>query len=245
MKTGTVRRLGGVGVALVVSVLLLAGCSGGGQPAGGEESAGSSTPGASATSGGGIAALSATTILRHALHVTKAATSVRVKGKGRDHGDTVALDLRLAGKRRATGHIWLNHQRIDVIRIRSVLYVSGNARFWRASTGQQDVTQFTGMYLKTSTHNKDFADLLSLLRLSDLLGDVADPTGQVAKKARTTFHGAPAVPIVDAGRGTLYVAATGKPYILGLRGSGQRLNFTDYGRKMAVHAPARDRIIPV
>jgi hypothetical protein len=245
MKTGSVRRIA-AGTALVVSGLLLAGCTGSAPSAGGPEAVSSGSPRTSATpSGNGIDGLSASGILDRAVRTTKAATSVRVKGSGKDHGDTVALDMRIAGRHRASGHIWLGRQRVDVIRTGPVLYVSGNARFWRSSTGQRDVSGFTGKYLKTSTRDKDFADLLSLMRLSYLLADVAKPTGQVAKKARTTYHGTPAVPLVDEGSGTLYVAATGKPYVLGLRGDGERLDFTDYGRRVRVHAPARDRIIPV
>jgi hypothetical protein len=230
------------GAALVITTLLLSGCilapSDPGPP--------SSSPRASATpSSTGIEALSAAKILDRAIRTTKTATSVRVTGSDRDHGDTVSVDLRFAGRHRASGHIRLNRQRVDVVRIRSAVYVSGNARFWRSSTGEQDVSPFTGKYLKTSTHDKDFGDLLSLVRLPDLLADVADPTGQVAKRTRTTYHGTPAIPLVDEGSGTLYVAATGKPYVLALRTDGERLEFTDYGRKVAVHAPPRDRIIPV
>ncbi|HEX6445116.1 MAG TPA: hypothetical protein VF053_08520 [Streptosporangiales bacterium] len=244
MNTLNGRRLG-AGAAMAVAGLLLAGCTGGTPAGGGSEAVASSSPRASATSGGGLETLSASKILDRAVRTSEAATSVRVKGSGRDHGDTVALDMCIAGRHRASGHIWLGHRRVDVIRIGSVLYVSGNARFWRSSTRQQDVSAFTGKYLKTSTHDKDFADLLALMRVPDLLADVARPTGQVAKKARTTYHGTPAVPLVDEGSGTLYVAATGKPYVLGLRANGERLDFTEYGHRITVHAPPRDRVIPV
>lgn len=228
------RRLG-AGLALAVAAPLLAGCL----PAPSDPGPPSGSPKATATR----ATPKPSDLLDRAVRTSKAARSVRVHGKGTDHGDTVGLDVRIAGHR-ASGHIRLNGQRIDVIRIRSVVYVSGNARFWRASTRQHDVSGFTGRYVKTSTHDKAVADLLSLMNMSDLLADVARPSGHLTARGRPSFHGVPAVPLDDGGGGTLYVAATGKPYVLGLRGEGDRLDFTGYGEPTAIEPPPASRVLP-
>lgn len=224
------------GLALAVAAPLLAGCllapSDPGPP--------SRTPQASATS----APPNASDLLDRAVRASKAAGSVRVHGREEDHGDTIRVDVRIAGHR-ASGHLRQNRQRIEMIRVRSAVYVSGNARFWRVMTGQRDVSGFTGRYLKTKPHDKAFAGPLSLLSMADLLADVTRPTGHVTGRARTTFRGVPAWPLVDESGGTLYVAATGEPYVLGMRGKGERLDFTGYGEPTGpIKPPPRSRILP-
>lgn len=231
-------RRAGAGIALLVSALVLVGCDRG--PAGtrGPSPAASGSPSASATS----SALSPTALLHRAVRTSEEARSVRVRGKGKDHGDTVTIDMRISGHR-ASGHIWVNRQRADVIRIRSVVYISGNARFLRAWTGQRDVSAFRGKYRKTSAHDRDFADMLPLTEIPGVLSEVTKPTGHVTRGARTSYRGVPAIPLLDESGGTLYVAATGKPYVIGLRGAGEYLDFTGYGDPTAIKPPPRDRVL--
>ncbi len=65
----------------------------------------------------------------------------------------------------------------------------------------------------------------------------------MARGATTSFHGAPAIPLRDQGAkdGALYVAATGRPYILGLVTGGQdsgTILFSDWNTAKVPAAPS-------
>jgi hypothetical protein len=99
-----------------------------------------------------------------------------------------------------------------------------------------------GRWLKTTTANQDFADLTNLLDISKLASALT-PSGALTKGAPTTFNKVAVVPLHDTGAkgGTLYVAATGKPYMIAVRGGGTEpgtVTFSQYGTAKVPSPPA-------
>lgn len=77
---------------------------------------------------------------------------------------------------------------------------------------------FGGKWLRTTTSDPRFARLAEVFNAAALIHKMGQ-SGTVTKGAVTTFNEKKVVPLY-VGDGTIYVAARGKPYILGMVGTG-------------------------
>ena len=88
-----------------------------------------------------------------------------------------------------------------------------------------------GKWLQTSTDNKDFGSLAQLFDLGNLVRAI-QPQGTIRKGAVTTVDGQSAIPLTDSsGNGTLYVANTGRPYLIEVKGGPKQsgtIKFDEY-----------------
>jgi hypothetical protein len=237
-----VRRRRAVLTALPVALVLLTGC----QPDGSAGAARPRTsPAAAAPDGNGITKLSAARILERASEVSSAAPSVRLRGTFREEGKPFTFDLRLMGKRAATGSITVEGQRLGLVRLGSTAYIRGDDRFWKSVGGRDAVRMFHGKYLKTPANSKDFADLMSFTLPSKVFTELLRTDGAVTKGERARVNGRPAITLLDGTGGKVYVATEGEPQILRLSTGvrGEALDFLDYGRKFTVQRPPSRLVI--
>jgi hypothetical protein len=182
-----------VWVLVPAALVLAAGCGGPGTSSDAAASASASPT----VHGNGVAKLSGTEILKQAAKVSAAARSVRIRGKVSDQGEVIALSLRIAGPKAAAGTMIVHGQRIGLIRLGSVAYIKGDAKFWNAAGGPNAVTMFSGKYLKTAANDKDFKDLMSLTIASKVFAELTKPEGEVTKGAAAQVHGTPAITLLD------------------------------------------------
>ncbi|MEU5877647.1 hypothetical protein [Spirillospora sp. NPDC047279] len=221
--------------------------------AGGDDGAGSVRPGTSAPSGtapaatptpaatpNGVEKLSAAKILSAARKATAAAASLQIKGKVKDGPHSVALDLRYAGEKRATGALTMDETRLELTRIGDTVYIKGDDAFLRSIGGKGAVQLLSGKFFRTTSKDPDFRELAEFSDVSTLLR----PEGTVRKGTTTTIDGRGAIALGDR-EGRLYVATEGEPIVLRIdAGEAGRVDFA-YDVPVDVKAPPSGQVVDV
>jgi len=224
MDRDRARRRLGPATGLLLAAALVASCSGG-------------------SSSNGEAAKPPNQVLADAKAATAAASSVHVAGSATSNGTPIKLDL-VAAHGRGGGTVSESGATFRVILAGTKVYLRAAAADWDKLTGSSSAGQLFGdKWIQTTTANKDFADLANLVDISKLV-DGFTPTGTVTKKPVTKFNGTTVLPLLDSGgnQGTLFVAATGKPVIVGVTnnsaGNAGSIVFNGYGSATAPSPPS-------
>lgn len=190
--------------ALLIAALLAVGC-------------GSSSP-----SGNGVEAKSATQILEATKQAASEATSVHILGSIDSAGKPITLDMELLAGKGGQGKIGQEGFTIDLVQTEGSVYINGSAAFYRHVGGTAAAQLLQGRWLKAPSNSGELASLASLTNLSKLIDTALANHGALAKGAKTTIEGQPAIAINDTAKGgTLYVATTGKAYPLEIAKSGK------------------------
>jgi hypothetical protein len=192
-------------------------------------------------SGNGEADKSASQILADARRAATKAGAVHVTGTILDSGTRLKLNLH-AGAGTGSGTITFRGSPIEVVRIGTTLYMKAPASFY-TNTGADKATAslLDGKWLKASATQKDFAELAQLTRLKDLLALTTKPDGKISKGSESTVDGAKVIELKDDEGGSLFIATTGSPYPIALRGkdktSSGNVHFTEWGETVDAKAP--------
>jgi hypothetical protein len=126
----------------------------------------------------------------------------------------------------------------------------------RGSEARARVVQRTefarGKYLRMPLKQSGGVAPTASCDLDVLLGRLDGDPGATKALPETTRYGRQVTPLVEKGRegGTrMYVAASGRPYVLGVtgrqNGRAMEMRLSDYGSPVDVHAPGPDETIPV
>jgi hypothetical protein len=190
----------------------------------------------------GEAAKTAQQILVDARVATTSATSVRVAGSVGQGASATTLNV-VAGHSEGGGLIGVGGATFNVIIHATKVYLKADEATWTKEANAAVAGLLANRWLQTTTADKDFANFVQLLEVPSLTKGLLSPSGQVVKGKMTTYNGTPAIPLVDKGKsgGTLYVAATGSPYVLGLVGSASNpgsIRFTQYNTVKVPAAPS-------
>lgn len=212
-------------LGLVLAGLVLAGC-------GGHKKSASSN---------GEASKSADKVLADAKAAADNASSARVSGSISSGGTPIALDLSMANGK-AKGSMSTSGLKFDLIRIGDTAYIQGSDDFYKHFAGAAVAQLLHGKWLKASIVSGRFASLAPLTSISLLFGKVASNHGRLANDGTTTFEGQKVVEIRDTSDNSkLYVAATGKPYPVGIvgakKGQSGTITFSDWNKSLSVSAP--------
>lgn len=188
------------------------------------------------------ASKSASAILADARHAADSAGSVHVAGTIHDAGQTIGVDLKVTGQG-GGGTMTIQGARVDIIRSGQSVYLRAPAAFYeKVGAGKAAGQLLDGRWLKAPASTPDFRDLAQLTDLGQFVSQALKPEGTVTKGAETTIDGQKAIELKDAkGGGSLYVAATGKPYPIEFKGTGSSsgsLKLSDWGSASAPKAPA-------
>jgi hypothetical protein len=187
---------------------------------------------------------SATQILTDAKNATAGANSVRISGTVTSGGKATTLDV-VAGRHGGGGTIGVEGATLHVVVAGGTIYLKADAATWTKLTGSQTIGQlFGGRWLKTSASSADFSEFGKLVSPSGIVSQFK-PKGTVHKgEQTTTARGQAAITLKDSAgnRGTLYVATTGKPYILQITGGSSAdhgtITFDDYNTATVPPAPS-------
>lgn len=172
-------------------------------------------------------------IITDASQATSSARSVRVTGKGTVNNLAVQLDI-VDGPGRGGGSITIGGSTVQMVLDRPRFYLKTTPEVVQQLTGsQQAAAQDANRWLQTSASDSSIVTLTPLLDISQLPSTSVAFAGIPTRQRITSFRGHQAIPVADPlGGDTVYVAATGKPYILGIKGAGRTggstLSFTDY-----------------
>ncbi len=179
----------------------------------------------------GVAAKSGAQIYSAAKAATAGASSVRYSGQLDNSGKTIALDIVAAG-RRGGGTITVEGATLNVVTSGTSLFLKATAAAWeKLGAGAAAAKLVAGKWLQTSTSNKTFGSFANFTNQSKLVGSISakhTPT----KGKQTSVGGQSAITLVDKGNGELFVATTGKPYILEIKstqaGNSGTVTFSGY-----------------
>jgi len=202
------------------------------------------TSSAGAATGNGEAAKPATTILNDAVAATSGADTARISGAIVQGSSRIVLDI-VSDHGSGGGSLTQNGAKLDLVVVPPSIYLKGSAASWKKITSSSTAAKlFADKWLQTTTSNSDFGSFGQLFDLATLAGQIAEPQGTVVKGATTKYHGQPAIQLLSKSKtdpGTLYVAATGKPYVLGIVGTGKKnqgeLRFSQYDTAKLPAAP--------
>ncbi|HEY8303013.1 MAG TPA: hypothetical protein VIG42_00350 [Solirubrobacteraceae bacterium] len=196
----------------------------------------------SSSSGNGIASKSATEIVDEAKTAADSATSVHVSGSVKSAGSPVTLDLDLASGKGGKGEISQGGFNFKLILVGNTAYISGSSTFYKHLGGAAAAQLLAGKWLKVPVNTGEFASFSSLTDMRKLIDTTLASHGTLRKGATSTVGGQQAVAVTDTTRGgTLYVAATGKPYPVQLAKGGSEsgtISFGNWNEPVTIEAPA-------
>lgn len=226
-------------------VLTFAACGGSGtKPA--------STP--SATTAAATVALQGLTadeLLAKTKAAAQSATSVHVKGEIFDSGQSITIDLKLAGVARGAGTVIQDGGRIDLVRDGNDVYFKADEKTLNKTVAQGDaenVKLIAGRYVKATVSTSGFDSFAGLLDLVEFVKGVLSPDGKVSRVHGKDVSGVTTVGLKDTaatGGGVLYVAATGEPFPLRIEpasGPGG-VTMSDWNTKISITVPPMDDVI--
>lgn len=188
----------------------------------------------------GEAAKSATTVLADAKHATEKSHSVHVFGAITQQGSTTSFNIKI-GHNEGGGTVSQGGVSFDIVLHRTKVYLKAGKATWTKLANATAAALLAGRWIQTTTANKDYVDLAKLMDIDNLTNQLT-PSGKLIKKRTTAYHGQSAIPLFDSGPGggTLYVAARGTPYVLGITGTKSTpgsLRFTGYNATKIPPAP--------
>jgi hypothetical protein len=215
-------------LALVVLLLTLAlaGCGGS----------------SSSSSGNGIAEKSPTQILAATKLAADGAKSVHVSGSIVSGGTPITLDMQLLAGKGGRGQLSQSGLSFALIEVGGTVYIKGSPAFYKHIGGSAAAQLLQGKWLKASATSSDFASLGQLTNLRELIDQTLSNHGALTKSATTTVKGQKVVGLSDKSKGgTLYVAASGKPYPIEITKSGSStdsITFDSWDEPLTLSAPA-------
>jgi hypothetical protein len=170
-------------------------------------------------------------------------TSVAIKTRIANGSSQSSFDI-VSATGGGGGTITINGATYHVVLAPPNLYLKLNAVALRTLTENASAsTVFAGKWLQTTSSDPKYTSFVSLLDFSVLAQKVT--TSDTYTKGRvTTFHGKSAVTLHVGGTSpnTVYVAATGTPYLLGSVNTGAthgETRYTKYGSAKPPRAPSK------
>jgi hypothetical protein len=186
----------------------------------------------------GISAKSVSEILAATKAAVAGSPNVRMRGLVEKSGKRIGLDL-VSAHGTGGGTISQNGLTFTIVVRPPTVYLKADAQTWNSLTHTTAAGElFAGKWLKTTTSDADFASMAKLLDTAQLM-NTTPQDGPLTKGRVVSYHGIRAITIESA-KSTAYVAATGKPYLLGLVGKNDsqgEIRFTDYGTARAPTPP--------
>lgn len=174
------------------------------------------------SSGNGVTSQPANEIVRSALTAVSGAKSVLINGTIDTGGSPVSIDLRVVPGTGGRGQVSEGGRSFRLVVIGSDVYINGSASFWQAHLSPSQVSLLAGKWLRVPATGK-FADVARLTDLSALLQTLVTTSATFTKTGTAQTEGQPSVAIRDSSQdGTLYIASTGKPYLLEVRATGSQ-----------------------
>jgi hypothetical protein len=222
-------------LALLVAVLVLAGCGGGG--------GGTTTPPATTTvPSNGEASKPPDQVIADAQKAADSASSLHVSGQGLDSGKPIDIDLSLVRGKGATGSIKISGLEVDIVVIGKRVYIKGSQAFYKHFAGTAAAELLKGKWLTGPVNSGQLKPLAALATPASLFKNLSTKNGKLVNKGATTYNGQQVVELRDPKKnGSLYVAATGNPYPLAVverkKGSGGTIAFTNWNAHVTLKAP--------
>jgi hypothetical protein len=194
------------------------------------------------SSGGGIASEAPQKILNDSLTAANGLKSVHAAGTINSGGQHIAIDMQLVGGVGGRGKISLNGLSFQLVGINHYAYMQAPPAVWQQAGAPAAAAKLLqGKWLRTPATGQ-FASIARLTDIHQLFGQLLTQHGQKLKTGGVSTVAGRKVVAVNSGQGTLYVAATGKPYPVELfkgGSNGGRLDFDRFNQAVALSAPTK------
>jgi hypothetical protein len=175
--------------------------------------------------------------------------SVRISG-AIDQGKTdITLSLLVNGDGEGGGSFKQNGANIQLKRVGPLLYFNAPKSFWAANSTKAQTKAYGGKWIEVSALDSRFQSFDQFLNAGDLVQAVFEGhTTPLTLSKPTTLDGHKVVIVGDTVKvkgktssGKMYIAATGRPYVLKIVDKGPTesgtINFTDYGKAVSINTP--------
>jgi hypothetical protein len=197
-----------------------------------------------------FAATSAKQLVKNAINATESASSVKISGAITQGSATISLNVSAGTGGTGQGTIGIGTGTATVRLVGGIVYFMGNKNFWTQQGSASAAQLFAGKWVKTAATTSSGKSLAEFLDSETFMKQLFDSnlTKSAFKEAGSAKVGgksAIAVSGHDAKNtsfGKLFVAKSGKPYILritigGKDGTGA-LNFSNYNKAITPVVPA-------
>lgn len=196
-------------------------------------------------------------ILDRAETAMKAAPSLTLQEDGTEHGRSIHAKVVVTKAGRCAAVLRDDQDEVQLIGTGSAFYLKADAGYWQAAggpDGDEMARALAGKWLKLPPKSVSRSGVGSLCDLTEMIDGMAqdDGAGTITKAHPTTLDGRPVVPLIHAKPDettTVYVAASGKPYVLkAVTPSGDSPTteqFTDYGRVPRISAPPASQTVDI
>lgn len=195
------------------------------------------------------AATSARATVKAAITATETLTAVKIAGSISTQGQTVVLSVSASASGAGQGSIGIGKGVATVRSVGGVIYFNANKAFWDAEGGKATASEFAGKWVSTAATSSSGTELSEFLNSTAFMKQVFGNkltnstfsfagTGTVAGKKVTVIAGHDTK---NESGGKLYIAKSGKPYILkivinGKSGKGQ-ITFSNFNKAVTPVAP--------
>jgi hypothetical protein len=193
------------------------------------------------SSGNGLASKSPQQIVHAASDAIAHAKSVHVSGSIASSGVPLSFDLTLVSGKGGRGHMSEGGLSFQLVDVANTVYIEGSASFWQHFGAGAAAKRLQGRWLKAPATGQ-FASIAELTNMQQLMSSLLLKHGSLSKGSLTTVRGQRVVPVNGtATGGTLYVAATGKPYPVEVKkqgSSGGQIVFDRYDQPVSLTPPS-------
>lgn len=202
---------------------------------------GSSASDKTTSTGNGIVHESAQRIVGTALTLMQSATSFAVTGTLSQSGTTIDIDFRLFSNGDASGTITQAGVSAQLVKIGARGYVNAPAAFWNTDGAlPADATKLAGRWVVVAAAQLGGVAGFTMASIESTLTPAN--VGKLTIGGTGTIGSEHVITIVSSTQGTLWVATTGAPYLVALKGgtssSGGGLIFSNWNQGSPPAVPA-------
>jgi hypothetical protein len=180
-------------------------------------------------------------VLKDMLAATRSAKTVHFSGKVVTESGPIEVDIRIVRVQGGKGSMSESGLSFDLVRLGDKVYIRGSDAFYKRFTGQAGAQLFHGKWLQFRTSDADMASITPFTEIDTFFGGITSQHGKLRNEGERSFHGQKTVAIKDTTQGgTLYVAATGTPYPVGITSSGAQsgaILFDGWNATESISAP--------
>lgn len=177
----------------------------------------SSAPSSSASGGSGEASKSSIQVVNDTFNAMRGLDRVHIAGNVNQNGQDITVDFVLSHTV-GGGTMSMGGNTFQLIDNGTNAYLMGDANFWQHTAGADAATAslLAGRWI-TGFSGQDLKGISQLTNLDALLRGL-NQSGKITKGTETTLDGRSVIELTSSDGGVGYVAATGPPYLLEIKG---------------------------
>jgi hypothetical protein len=188
----------------------------------------------------GIASQPPAAVLAAAVSAATTARTVHVAGVVVTRGRQTAFNVHVVAGQGAVGQLSAQGLSVRFVTVGHLLYLNGGAHFWRAFGSPAIARKLDGRWVQVPP-TVNLASIDKLINLNKLFATLLARHETLVKGPTGTIHGQQVLALHSMTRGgTLYVATTGQPYPIEVRGSRAHpglVVFDQYNEPFSLRAP--------